>query len=405
MDPTPSTFPWKRNLVVLWFAQVVTTLGFSFTFPFYPIFFAEVGVDDVERAAFLAGVSGFLLGGSMGLTAPLWGIFGDRYGRRLNIIRSMVLGGVLLVLSGYSQNAGHLLLSRVFIGATSGVIPTIMALVAAHTPPHRLSLAAGATMSALLLGTAMGPLFGGVIFDAWGMRAAFWATGIGLITAAVMVIAFAREDFVKPEALRSPWDPFRALAKLMGSKDFVPILLMLTMLQAGVLMATPAIAGIVAGMREGNIDAAPVGLVFGAIGVAGAASSFFNGWLAGKIGIRPVFIGSAALASVFSFGPYFAEGLVAFTLLIASVSLFMGGLGGLLQGMVAMRTPPGQHGMSFGASQVAQSAGTAIGPLVGGAAVVAFGFRSVFLVNVGVFAAMLLIAVLLLRQQADTPRG
>ena len=50
MARTTSEFPWKRNLIVLWFAQVVTTLGFSFTFPFFPIFFTDLGVEEVERA-------------------------------------------------------------------------------------------------------------------------------------------------------------------------------------------------------------------------------------------------------------------------------------------------------------------------------------------------------------------
>ena len=84
------------------------------------------------------------------------------------------------------------------------------------------------------------------------------------------------------------------------------------------------------------------------------------------------------------------------TLLVAFASLFQGGLAGLLQGLIAMRTPQDQHGAAFGASQVAHSMGTAMGPLIGGFAVVAFGLRSVFLVNVGLFAVVLVVAVLLM---------
>ena len=204
MAATTTTFPWKRNLAVLWVAQVVTTLGFSFTFPFYPIFFQSLGVDEVERAAFLSGVSGWMMGVGMGLFAPFWGIIGDRYGRRRNIIRAMLLGGAFLVLSGYSQNPTQLVVSRFLIGATSGVVPTIMALVAGHTPRDRLPLATGLTMAALFLGTALGPLFGGVIFDHFGMRASFWATGLALFAATVLVVLFAREDFKPPRADRGP---------------------------------------------------------------------------------------------------------------------------------------------------------------------------------------------------------
>jgi MFS transporter, DHA1 family, multidrug resistance protein len=405
MTSNPSPFPWKRNLIVLWFAQVVTTLGFSFTFPFFPIFFGEVGVVDSERAAFLAGVSGGLLGLGMGIFAPIWGIVGDRYGRRLNILRALVLGAVFLILSGYAQNASQLVFSRFFVGATSGVVPTIMALVAAHTPREKLPMAGGATMSALLLGTAIGPLVGGVIFDNFGMRAAFWATGLGLLVAAAMVIAFVREDFVKPQATKSPLEPFRSLWQLVGNSKFLPVLVMAMMLHAGVLMITPAVAGLVATLEGGSTRATDTGYVFAAIGIAGAISSFGMGWLAGRIGLRRLFIGAAGAAAFASLGPFFAEGLVAFTLLLALIALFQGGLAGLLQGLIAMRTPPGMHGSAFGASQVAHSIGTALGPMIGGASVVAFGFRSVFLVNVGLFTIVLLLAIAVITTASVSTRA
>mgnify|MGYP002629531483 CR=1 FL=1 len=403
MTPNPSSFPWKRNLIVLWFAQVVTTLGFSFTFPFFPIFFAEVGVDDLERAAFLAGISGGLLGLGMGLFAPIWGVVGDRYGRRLNILRALVLGAIFLILSGYVQNASQLVASRFLVGATSGVVPTIMALVAAHTPKDKLPLAAGATMSALLFGTAIGPLVGGAIFDTLGMRAAFWATGLGLLLAALMVVTLVREDFTKPQAVKGVTEPFRSLWSLVGNSTFLPVLVMVMMLHSGVLMITPAIAGLVAHADGGSDSATATGIVFAAIGISGAISSIGMGWLAGRIGMRRMFIAAAAAASVASLGPFFAHGIVAFTMLVALVALFQGGLGGLLQGLIAMKTPPGLHGSAFGASQVAHSIGTALGPLIGGAAVVTFGFRSVFLVNVGLFAIVFVLALMVITTTATAP--
>jgi len=402
MTSDPPTFPWKRNLVVLWFAQVVTTLGFSFTFPFYPIFFEELGVDDVERAAFLAGVSGWVLGLGMGLFAPIWGVIGDRFGRRLNIVRAMALGGLFLVLSGYSQDPTQLVISRFFIGATSGVVPTIMALVATHTPRDRLSLATGATMSALLLGTAIGPLFGGIIFDSHGMRAAFWATGLALFFAAGMVVLFVRENFQRPAAVSNPLQPFVSLWRLARSSSFLPVLVMVMMQMAGMLMTTPAIAGLVETAEGGSDSATATGLVFMAVGVAGAVSAFAMGWLTGRLGLRPVFLVAAAMASLSSLGPYFADGILELTLLVASVNLFIGGMAGLLQGLIAMRSPPGKQGAAFGASQVAHSIGTALGPLIGGTAIAVFGLSSVFLVNVGLFAVVFLLAVLLIGRGGTT---
>lgn len=405
MTSPPVPFPWKRNLIILWFAQVVTTLGFSCTFPFFPIFFTEVGVDEPERAAFLAGVSGGLLGLGMGIAAPVWGVVGDRYGRRLNILRALVLGALFLILSGYAQNGFQLAVSRFFVGATGGVVPTIMALVAAHTPKEKLPLAAGATMSALLLGTAIGPLFGGAIFDNFGMRAAFLATGLGLLLAAALVVTLVREDFTKPAAITSPSEPFRNLWGLVGNVTFLPVLLMAMMVHAGLLMITPAIAGLVANSEGGSESATLTGMVFASIGIAGAISSIATGWIAAKVGIRRLFISAAAAASLASFGPFFAQGFVALTALVGLVALFQGGLWGLLQALIANKTPAGQYGAAFGANQVAQSIGIAIGPLIGGLAVVLFGFHSVFLVNVGLFAAVSVLAAVFITRNTAARRG
>lgn len=405
MDLTEKHFPWKRNLAVLWVAQIVTTLGFSFTFPFYPIFFGELGVDDVERAAFLAGVSGWMLGFGMGIFAPFWGIVGDRFGRRINIIRAMVLGAMLLILSGYSQNPTQLVMSRFFIGATSGVVPTIMTLVAAHTPRDRMPLAAGVTQSALFMGTALGPLLGGVIFDAWGMRAAFWATGLGLLGAAVLVVAFAREDFQRPEApLASPLQPFADLARLAMSSAFFPLLLLVTFISAGILMIAPVIAGIVETAEGGSDSATATGIVFMSVGVASAISSVTMGYLAGKVGLRRLFIGAGFLAMIASAGPYFVDGLLAITGLIALAALFQGGLLSLVTSLIALGAPVGRHGSAFGANQTAHSIGLALGPLAGGSAAVVFGLKSVFLVNAGIFGAIFLIAVFLLDRGTASKR-
>ena len=168
----------------------------------------------------------------------------------------------------------------------------------------------------------------------------------------------------------------------------------------GALLITPAIAGIVATTVGGSERATDTGIVFMAIGVSASISAVTMGWLAGRLGLRPVFLTAAALASAAYAAPYFANTYVQLILLVAMASLFQGGISGMLNGMIAMRTPREQHGAAFGASQVAHSMGVAFGPLLGGATVVAFGLRSVFLVNVGVFALIFVVAVVLLRSGA-----
>jgi MFS family permease len=177
----------------------------------------------------------------------------------------------------------------------------------------------------------------------------------------------------------------------------MPVLVMVMMTQAGMLMVSPAMAGIVESIPGGSGSATATGVVFAAIGVGGAISSFGAGWLAGAIGLRPVFMGAAGAVTVLSLGPFIANSYGLFAFLMFVVSLFQGGLTGLLFGMVALKAPTGGQGMAFGASQVANSAGVALGPMIGGAAVVAFGFKSVFLVNVVLFVSVFVLAAVVVR--------
>ncbi len=382
--------------MALWFAQAGTTLGFSFTFPFYPLFFEEIGNFTTEEAAFWAGIAGWVFGVGMGLFSPIWGVVGDRYGRKLNVVRALALGGIFLTLSGFSQTPLQLMASRFVIGATSGVLPTIMALVAAHTPRERITFAAGAVQSALFLGIALGPLFGGLIYDAWGMRAAFMATGGVLWASMLLVIALVREDFRPAPSGGGLLQPFAGMWRMSTSRAMLPLYLVVFLVLAGNLVIQPAIPGLVETVEGGSDSGTASGLVFAAMGIGAAASAVLIGWLAGRFSIRKVLMGAAAGAGAATLIPYFAGDYLALAAGLLAISLCAGGLGGLVNGLIAMRSPAASHGASFGAAQVSHAVGVALGPLAGGAAVVAWGLRSVFLIEIAIFLIVLVVVAALL---------
>ena len=398
MKSPPAARPvsWKANLVALWVAQVGTTLGFSFTFPFYPLFFEDIGGFSTERAAFWAGMAGWVFGVGMGLFSPIWGVIGDRFGRKLNVVRALALGGLFLAISGFSETPMQLMASRFVIGATSGVLPTIMALVAAHTPRDKLTFASGAVQSALFLGIALGPLLGGLVYDAFGMRAAFLATGAALWLSMLVVILLVREDFRPPPAGGNPLAPFAAMWRISTSRLMLPLYGVVFLVLAGNLVIQPAIPGLVETVDGGSDTGVASGLVFAVMGIGAAVSSLVMGWMAGRYGLRPVLAIASAGAALASLVPYFAGHYVSLAAGLLAISLCAGGLGGLVNGLIAMRSPSGQHGAVFGASQVSHAVGVALGPLAGGAAVVTWGLRSVFLLEVGVFLLVLVVIAALL---------
>ena len=332
----------------------------------------------------------------MGISSPIWGVLGDRFGRKLNVLRSLILGGLFLTLSGFSQTPLQLLLSRFVIGATSGVVPTIMALVAAQTPRERLPFAAGIIQSGLFIGVALGPLLGGIIYDAWGMRAAFIATGAGLWGSAVIVVFLVRENFHPAESSLGAIRPFVVLWQLSTSRAMLPLYGVVFLVLAAHLMIQPAIPGLVGIVEGGSHSGTASGIVFALGGIASAVSSVAMGWLAPKVGLQRVLMVGAVLAALSALVPYFANDYLTLAAGFAAIALFSGGLSGLVNGLIALRSPSGQHGAAFGSAQLAHAFGVALGPLSGGAMVVAWGLRSVFLFELATFVLILLVVAALL---------
>ncbi len=381
--PAPaSAFPWRRNLYLLWLLQAMTPLGFTFTWSFFPLFFQQLGIEDEARAALWNGFSGWAFGMAMAVFGPIWGIAGDRFGRRRNLIRATLLASVVMTLAGFSQSPSHLVLSRFLAGALGGISVTIMALAGAGTPRRHLAFALGLMQSALFLGTTLGPLFGGIIFDTFGMRAAFYATGSALLSASVIAYLFVREDVRRPAAKSSrPGRPFQAfgdLWRLATSRQMLPILFMIFLANAAQMVVTPVLPLMVATLHEDLKVATASGVLLMAVGGASAVSSVVTARLVSTINVRTVFIIWCIAAAVMYIPAYFAQTFVLLTVFVAAAGLFQGGIAGSANALMALAAPPDKYGSAFGAVQSAIALALGMGPLLGGVLAVSLGLRSVF---------------------------
>ena len=378
---------------------MATVLSFTFTFPFFPLFFKELGIDDPGRAAFITGVSGWALGFGLALFSPIWGVFGDRYGRRLNVVRALALAALVLGLSGFAQNPTQLIMSRFFAGVFGGAGGAMLALVAAGTPRPRIAFATGVMQSAMFVGATAGPVIGGILFDAYGMRVAFFANGIGLAVPALMIQLFVKERFQRPDTpLAGPMEPFRDLLQAVRSRALWPLLITVFLVHSSMLVTFPALPVIVEAVAGPGNAARAAGIVFMAMGLSQAVSAIAMGSIATRVGLKRTFavlcIGAAALYVP----PLFADSTMQLALMLGAVGLFQGGLAGTVNGLVAMASPPGREGAIFGAQQTVLAGAIAFGPLVGGAVAFAIDLRAPFVVNAALFLATAIITTLLVRE-------
>jgi len=129
--------------------------------PFLPFFIRELGVSDEGS---IARWSGIVFSGPFIIsffTTPLWGTLGDRYGRKLIMIRAIFGLGLAQLLTSLSQNVYQLFIFRIIQGAISGFIPSALAFISAESPYEKKGYAIGVLQTATSSGQLIGPLFGG----------------------------------------------------------------------------------------------------------------------------------------------------------------------------------------------------------------------------------------------------
>ena len=91
-------------------------MGFTLVMPFLPLYFHQLGVNDVGRVAMWSGLSLGVTPALTALLAPLWGRLADRYGRKIMVERSLVSFVVLFAAMYFVTRAWQVLAIRAVQG-------------------------------------------------------------------------------------------------------------------------------------------------------------------------------------------------------------------------------------------------------------------------------------------------
>ncbi len=340
--------------------------GFSFAFPFLSIFLhKDLGVHSGPDLDLWTAASASASGIAMAIASPIWGVLGDRFGRKPMLVRSMVGGAITVGLIYFAQNPTQLVILRLLQGATSGTVAAATALVAAETPRSRVGWALGVVTSAVALGSAIGPVVGGFAGEVFGLRLVFLGGGVLLFASLVPVVMVVRESPMvrvsgpRPSTLamidRQPGLK-RQLAVLIGAQGLINVCTSATQ-QLVVLRLI--------GMLSSGV-AAFSGLGFGLAGLASSVSAVGYTRVTGRIG----YVRTAAVAA----------GLVALAVALIGVApwpalVVLGvGLNGLFSGvlipatasMIGLDTPHDAQSTVFGFNASSVAVGFSLGPIIAG---------------------------------------
>jgi MFS family permease len=175
---------WRRNLYAVTAATFIGFTGFTLVMPFLPLYFEQLGLTDVGDIALWSGLS---LGATPAITAlmaPLWGRLADRFGRKIMVQRSLVSFVFVMAAMAYVTEPWHVFALRLFQGLFAGYGALALTMAADSAPREHTAYAIGFVQTAQRLGPALGPVIGGVVAQAVGLRNAFF------VTSAFYVIAF-----------------------------------------------------------------------------------------------------------------------------------------------------------------------------------------------------------------------
>jgi DHA1 family multidrug resistance protein-like MFS transporter len=319
---------------------------------------------------------------AMAIASPIWGMLGDRYGRRPMLLRSMVGGALTVGLIFFAQSPVHLLILRFLQGGTSGTVAAATALVAAETPRNRVGWALGVVTSAVALGGAIGPVVGGLAGAAFGLRVVFLGAGILLFLSTLPVLLIVRES---PRRRRDPArlgtfavikqrrGAGRALAVLIGAQGLVSVANSATQ-QLLVLRLLEMLAHGVSAVS---------GVAFGLAGVASSGSAVFYTTITRRIG----YVRTTAIAATLLGLAIALIGLSPWTAMVVGAM----GLSGLFSGvvipatasMIGLETPPDAQSTVFGFNASSVAFGFFLGPLIGGGVAATAGVPAALLVVAG----------------------
>lgn len=366
----------------MWAAEFIAICGTSLAIPFLPLYVQDLGVKDPARAQQWAGILVSANFVSAALLAPLWGILGDRYGRKPMSLRAILGMAVAIGLMGFARNPWQLLVLRLVQGAVGGFVSASIALVAAAVPKDRLGYSLGTLQTALTAGCVIGPLFGGVLADRIGYRHVFLLTGFLCLVAALLVAFFVQEKFtpVAKEDRVTLRDNLQMLHSLPLLRATFAVMVVT---QIGLMVIQPILPLFVKELEAGQVTLlrTKVGLIYAAPGLAAIFAAPF--W--GRRGDRTSYRSTLALTLLGTGLCYLPQMLAQSALQLAlmrfCVGLFTAGISTSANSVVASSVAESRTSSALSLLAMAQWTGSIAGPLLGGFIAVHLGIRPIFLLT------------------------
>ena len=368
---------WKKNSYVLWLAVFVASICWNMVMPFTPDYLKILGVD--HAAEFWTGIIISVASLCSMIMSPIWGAVGDRFGRRMMMLRAgffltISYVGMALVTGPYG-----LLGIRMMIGLLTGFVPMAIALVGVSTPQEHVGRALGMIQTAWPSGSIIGPVIGGLAADAVGIRGTSWVSAAMCAAATALVFFSVKEQFTPPPSARAG---MLADLKAAATHKVLIMIVMITAASSAAIMGLePVLVPFVRQIAGNDAPSWLSGLIFSIPGVAFIAMAPY--WA--RRGEKQGFAKTVSIGLLGSGILYTLQTFVGSVWQMGGVRLLSGMTGAAIvpgvAALLATAVPLELRGRAFGLNQSASSLGSIVGPFVGGYIASFVNARGVFLMT------------------------
>ncbi|MFA5011911.1 MAG: MFS transporter [Ignavibacteria bacterium] len=367
----------KNNLYVIWAALFFTMVGMSMVVPFLPFYIRDLGIteqSEVELWSGLAFAGPFII--SFFLT-PVWGMLGDKYGKKSMVVRAIIGLSISQFLVGMSQDVYQLVMFRMFQGATSGFIPASLALVSSNSPKEKSGYNIGVLQMAISSGTIIGPLIGGIIADITSHRLVFHITGSLCLISGIFVILMVKDTKVITVKKLSVFDNFKYS---FNSKTLSTVLVSIALTQMAVSITQPGFALFIESLIDNQDFLSTIsGVVFGVTGIATAVSSPLWGKMNDKKGVnRNLFIAMSIGFVALTLHSFVFSYILLIPLRII-LGFCIGGMIPVFYSVISNITPDERKGGIMGVASSFTILGNILGPLMYSLITPIIGLRNIFM--------------------------
>jgi DHA1 family multidrug resistance protein-like MFS transporter len=362
---TPHRNDWRLTTALFALTGLVESLAFGHLGAFTPLYLQELRVPpgDVPSWTGVLSALGFVIGLPL---LPFWGVWADRFGRKLIIVRSSVAGALMFACAGLSRDVWMLAASRFLGGFILGNTGVMMAVQADITPRERLGTAIAVISAGSPVGMAVGPYLGGLIIKHQGIRILLLLDAALTALVACMLVALLREEPRAPGPRQGSRAGVLAAFRAIAHTPQIRALFLVTFLLVyGVNMAQPYLPILIERLYRGDDLAVTIGLISTLSGVAMAVSTPLWGPIGDRAGYLRMMRLCALMVCVSLAGQALAPGIRFIVGWRVAQGLCQSGMGALAMVLLTLYTPRDRRAAVLPLSLFPQQMAWFLGPLSG----------------------------------------